>query len=133
MAETRVVLATVEGEKGYAQAVRAGRHSWTSDEPVDRGGGDTGPSPVALYASALGACTAITLRMYAERKGWELGRMRVRCTLFRREEARWRIEREIAFGAPLSDEQKAKLLEIASRTPVTKLVKEGAELETRLA
>ncbi len=132
MAETPAVMVTVKGEKGYAQAIRAAGHAWTSDEPPARGGSDTGPTPTALYLSGLGACTAITLRMYADRKGWELGSVQVRCTLFPREEGRPRIEREIRLGAPLSDEQKAKLSDIADRTPVTKLVMNGAELETRL-
>ena len=133
MAETPTLQVTVEGEKGYAQSIRAGGHTWTSDEPVARGGTDTGPNPTALYLSSLGACTAITLRMYADRRGWELGSIRVRCVLFRREETRSRIEREIACGAQLSDEQKAKLLEIADRTPVARLVIDGVELKTRLA
>jgi len=132
MAETPTLVVTVEGEKGYAQSIRAGRHTLTSDEPVARGGTDTGPTPTGLYLSSLGACTAITLRMYADRKGWELGSIRVRCTLFHREETRSRIEREITLSAPLPPEQKAKLLEVAGRTPVTKLVMDGVELETRL-
>lgn len=132
MSETPAVTVTVEGKTGYAQSIRSGQHTWTSDEPASRGGTDTGPSPSALLLSALGACTAITLRMYGERKQWELGVIRVRCALFPRTDARPRIERELTVASSLTDEQRRKLLEIAGKTPVTKIVMNGAEVETRL-
>jgi putative redox protein len=132
MSDTASVTVTVEGKTGYAQDIRSGAHEWTSDEPASRGGGDTGPNPTALLLSALGSCTAITLRMYAERKKWELGVIRVRCALFPRKDARPRIQRELTVAASLSDEQRAKLLEIAEKTPVTKIVMNGAEVATKL-
>ena len=132
MPETTVATVVVEGEKGYAQRLRSGQHSWVSDEPPSRGGTDTGPNPTALLLSALGACTAITLRMYAERKKWELGPIRVMVSLHHRDEERQRIERELSFGANLSPEQRSKLAEIAGKTPVTKLVRAGADIETRI-
>ena len=132
MTDTPVVTVTVEGKTGYAQIIRSGQHAWTSDEPVSRGGTDTGPNPTALLLSALGACTAITLRMYAERKSWDLGIIRVRCAIFRRKDERPRIERELTVAASLTEEQRAKLLEIAGKTPVTKIVMDGAEIATKL-
>ncbi|HWE25263.1 MAG TPA: OsmC family protein [Myxococcales bacterium] len=132
MSETPAVAVTVEGKAGYAQSIHSGHHTWTSDEPAARGGTDTGPNPSALLLSALASCTAITLRMYAERKQWELGIIRVRCALFPRKDARPRIDREITFSASLSDEQREKLAEIAGKTPVTKIVMDGAEVETKI-
>ena len=132
MGETAAVSVIIEGKTGYAQEVHAGQHRWTSDEPASRGGTDTGPNPSALLLSALGACTAITLRMYAERKNWELGTIRIRCALFPRNDERPRIDRELTFTATLSEDQRVKLLEIAGKTPVTKIVMHGAEVATRI-
>jgi putative redox protein len=68
----------VEIGKGYTTRVRAGAHRLLADEPVDLGGGDRGPAPYDLLLAALGACTAITLRMYADRKGWPLESVSIR-------------------------------------------------------
>jgi putative redox protein len=132
MGETPAVTVIIEGKAGYAQELHAGQHRWTSDEPAARGGSDTGPNPTALLLSALGACTAITLRMYAERRKWELGTIRIRCALLPRKDERPRIDRELAFTASLSEEQRNKLLEIADKTPVTKIVMHGAEVGTKI-
>ena len=91
---------------------------------------DAGPSPYELVLAGLGACTAITLRMYAQRKGWELGEVTVELRLFKDGDAA-RIEREVRFSAPLSDEQRARLGEVVEKTPVTKTIKAGAPIETR--
>ena len=132
MSDTPTVTVTVEGKSGYAQSIRSGQHQWTSDEPTSRGGTDTGPSPSALLLGALGSCTAITLRMYADRKKWDLGVIRVRCALFPRKDERPRIDRELTVAASVSQEQREKLVEIAGKTPVTKIVMEGAEVATRI-
>src|SRR4051794_16458237 len=75
---------TVEGRatgttaaERYVVELKSGDHTWVADEPVVAGGGDTAPSPFSLVAGGLAACTAITLRMYAERKSWPLERVRV--------------------------------------------------------
>jgi len=132
MSDTPAVNVIIEGQTGYAQEIHAGHHRWTSDEPQSRGGADTGPIPSALLLSALGACTAITLRMYAERKKWELGTIRIRCSLFPRKDERPRIDRELTFTASLSEDQRVKLLEIAGKTPITKIVMDGAEVATKI-
>jgi putative redox protein len=116
---------------GYAVESTARRHRLLADEPIAAGGGDGGPSPVELVATGLAACTAITLRMYAERKGWELGAVSVDCRAWA-EDGHHRFERTIGFGAPLSAEQRTRLGEIAEKTPVTKLVRAGAPIATEL-
>src|SRR5438270_321696 len=103
--------AEIVGEKGYAQVIHVGRHVVTSDEPASMKGTDTGPPPFGLLLAALGSCTSITLRMYAERKSWELGTVSVRVRLVVDGDAQ-RIERDLAFSGSLNDEQRAKLLEI---------------------
>jgi putative redox protein len=120
-----------ESAAGYAQKIRAGRHEWTADESKDRGGTDSGPNPYSLLLGALGACTSITLRMYAEGKGWELGEVRVDLNFFKEGEAD-RIERQISFSAPLSEEQLARLAEVAAKTPVTKTIRQGAAIQTSI-
>ena len=129
---TRIASATVESEAGYAQHIVSGGHTLASDEPRTVGGTDTGPSPYGLLLSALGACTSITLRMYAERKGWTLGTVRVVLHHDKDSGGADLIQREIAFDAELSAEQRARLAEIAEKTPVTKTLRAGATIETRL-
>lgn len=128
-AERRVVVAEMPGQK-YAQDVRMGPHQLTSDEPVSYGGADLGGSPYELLLSALGACTSMTLRMYAERKGWEIGRVSVsldhqkihaRDCADCGEDATGmidRIERHVQVDGELSEQQRDKLLLIANKCPV---------------
>src|SRR5947207_242316 len=131
MLTTILASATVVGETGYAQKVMAGAHELASDEPVRRGGTNTGPSPFELLLASLGACTAITFRMYAERKQWNLGSVRVKLRLLKDGEAQ-HIERTILISSALDDEQQAKLLEIADKTPVTKALAPGIPIQTTL-
>ena len=125
-----IAHAVLDSERGYAQKIRAGHHSLTADEPTANGGTDTGPPPYALLLSGLGACTSITLRMYAQRKGWDLGPVHVEARLYKDAAGADRIERTVRVGAPLSDEQRAKLAEIAEKTPVTKTLRAGTPITT---
>jgi putative redox protein len=129
---TLVATAFVDSADGYAQQVHSGQHTLTADEPVASGGTDTGPAPYALLLAALGACTSITLRMYAQRKGWTLGEVHVALRLLRSPEEGERIERQIRFSAPLTDEQRARLAEISDKTPVTKTIRNGTLITTTL-
>lgn len=126
-----IATALVEGKKGFAQTIQSGHHRLTADEPERTGGTDTGPTPYGLLASALGACTSITLRMYADRKGWDLGEVRVAVRHFKEGDTD-RIEREIRFSAPLTEEQRERLLELAEKTPVTKTIASGSRIETKI-
>ena len=127
-----IATVTVTGETGYAQKIDAGGHPLTADEPLAGGGTNTGPAPYGLLLSALGACTSITLRMYADRKGWQLGTIRVVLKHTKHHDGSDLIDREISFSAPLSDEQRARIADIVEKTPVTKTIKAGAAIATRL-
>ncbi len=126
-----IATTTVDSEAGYAQKIASGGHALTADEPKAAGGTDTGPAPYGLLLASLGACTSITLRMYAERKGWQLGHVHVTLRHVKSEGGGEHIEREVRFGAALSDEQRARLAEIAEKTPVTRTIKAGAPIQTR--
>ena len=120
------------GEVNYAVTLKSGRHVLTSDEPAARGGQDAGPNPSELLAGALASCTAITLRMYAERKQWPLGAVEVDVHYERLPDKTASIDRVLRLSGPLTDEQRARLVDIAERTPVTLTLKTGAEIRTRL-
>ena len=128
----RIAHVVAKSPAKYAQQIQAGRHRLTADEPTSHGGSDTGPSPYSLLLSALGACTSITLRMYAERKGWELGEIEVDLQLSKDDGANDRIERRIRCSAPLLPEQRGKLAEIADKTPVTLTIRNGAPIVTQI-
>src|SRR4051812_48784973 len=112
----RIAHVVAASTSKYAQQIRAGRHRFTSDEPKSSGGADTGPTPYSLLLASLGSCTSITLRMYAERKGWELGTVEIDLD-FSREDGKDVIHRALRFSAALSEEQRARLMEIAEKTP----------------
>jgi putative redox protein len=126
-----VSAAHARSKAGYAVAIRARAHSVTADEPVAVGGTDTGATAMELLLGALASCTAVTLRMYAERKGWDLGEVRVDCRLFDDGGTR-RIERQLRFGATLDASRRERLLAIAARTPVTRVVMEGTPIATAI-
>jgi putative redox protein len=130
MATMILASATVTGESGYAQKITAAGHEFTADEPEKRGGTNTGPAPFDLMLSSLGACTAITLRMYSERKQWKLGTIEVRTRLLQDADEPLRIERKISVSETIDADQQAKLLEIAAKTPVSRVIAAGVPIQT---
>ena len=130
MATMILASSRVVGERGYAQNISAAGHELTSDEPERRGGTNTGAPPFELLLSSLGACTAITLRMYSDRKQWALGKIDVKLRLLREGDGPLRIERKIAVGETIDSEQQEKLLEIADKTPVTRALAPGVPIQT---
>ena len=128
--EHAIATATVTSEeKPYGVRIDAGGHALRGDEPVDRGGADSGPAPFGLLLSGLGACTAITLRMYAERKGWPLAGIDVTLTyVVKDKNTRW-IDRLITLHG-VDEDQRAKLADVAEKTPVTRVVRAGTEIRT---
>lgn len=132
------------GAEGLAQEISLGPHRLVSDEPEDRGGGDAGPDPYDLLLAALGSCTSMTLAIYARRKGWPLEAVTVKLRHSRihardcehcETKQGWldRIERVLELEGPLSDEQRARLVEIADRCPVSKTLVSEVDIQTRLA
>lgn len=117
----------------YAHRIRAGHHELVADEPAALGGQGTGPAPFDLYLASLSACTAITLRMYAQRKGWDLGEFRAELKLSADDDGKMHIHRRLHSDQPLSDEQWQRLLEIVANTPVTKVMREGAVITSERA
>ena len=94
-------------------------HQLLGDEPLSEGGGDVGPSPFGFLVSALAACTATTLRMYATRKGWDLGSITVDVRYDVDASGLASIKRTITVPISLSAEQRDRLADVAGRTPVT--------------
>src|ERR1700719_484855 len=127
---------------GFAQEIVAGPHRMAADEPVSVGGTDTGPTPYDFLLSALGACTSMTVGMYARRKGWPLEEVTVSlrhskihasdCAECETKEGILdHIERDIHFAGTLTAEQRSKLLEIANKCPVHRTLISEIDIKTR--
>jgi putative redox protein len=130
---TRIAHTVLDSTDHYVATIQNGKHSVTADEPLALGGTDAGSSPYQLFLSGLAACTSITLRMYADRKGWSLGTIHVDVEIDKTgEDDTGKIKRVISFSEPLSEEQRSKLLAIAEKTPVTRTIKAGAPITTEL-
>ena len=121
----------------FQVAVKAGKYSLIADEPATLGGGGTGPAPYDLLLGSLGACTAITLRMYAERKGLVLTRVHVD---LRHEKISIpeqkpvdRIERTITLEGDLTPEQRQRMLEIANKCPMYRTLTSNIQIESTIA
>ncbi|MEP9357990.1 OsmC family protein [Sphingomonas sp. KR3-1] len=123
-------IATIGRDAPFATRIDFGTRGLVADEPAERGGGDAGPAPYELLLASLGACTAITLRMYAEHKQWQVEHIEVSLFLHGQGET-LSIERVLKI-AGTSPEQNARLAEIAEKTPVTLTLKRGVPIETRL-
>jgi len=102
-----------------------------ADEPLDKGGKDTGFSPKELLAAALSACTSATLRMYIEKHGWEIPEIKVETELTE-SEGTSTFERKITFAAGLADDQKKRLMAVANTCPVHKILSGHIEFKTEI-
>ena len=135
--QKQVVVQT--GREKYTTQIQTNKHSLIADEPSNVGGNDFGPTPYDLLLAALGACTSMTLRMYADRKKWNLETITVHL-LHDREHAKDSeaakkidvIERQIEVEGDLTEEQKKRLLEIADRCPVHKTLHNKLEVRTTM-
>ena len=123
----------VRSRPGLSASIEVGDHRLLADEPVEVGGADAGPNTYDLLLSALGACTAITVRMYAQRKGWPLDAVEVRLSHDRihaedcahcetRQGYVQRITKSLSLQGPLDADQRQRLAEIAERCPVQRVL-----------
>jgi uncharacterized OsmC-like protein len=136
--------ALVQGNaKGFAQQITVGRHQLLADEPIALGGTDTGPDPYGLLIAALGACTSMTISLYARRKQWPLEAVTVKlrhskihaadCTDCETKDGMLdRVELEVEFQGDLTEEQRTRLIEIANRCPVHRTLTSEIHISTRL-
>ncbi len=138
-----VVIVEDTGSGDFAEIVRSGQHVLPADEPISVGGTDTGPGPYQYLLAALGACTAMTLRMYARQKKWPLEKVTVRlshakihavdCAECEIKEGKVdRIQRTLDLDGPLDDTQRQRLLEIADRCPVHRTLVSEIVIQTKL-
>ncbi len=132
----RNVHVVESGNGPYGQFITAGRHVLSADEPESVGGRDTGPDPFELLLAGLGSCTAMTIRMYAERRKMPLRRVEVRLRHVQRAtEAKGltdKFERIITLEGDLSEEERERLKSIADRCPVSQTLSRGSEIATLL-
>ena len=135
----------VRGKAGeFTQEIVVGPHQLTADEPKDMGGDDEGPTPYDLLLAALGSCTSITVSLYAQRKSWPLQDVTVRlrhsrihaadCAECETKEGKIdQIELDFELAGPISSEQRSKLLEIAKKCPVHRILTSETNIKTRVA
>jgi putative redox protein len=129
--ETVVVDETGLGR--FQVEARIGPTAFLIDEPIAAGGLGSGPNPYDLLSAALGSCTAMTLRLYAERKGWPLSHVRVRAAHHRGAlQARDTFSLDISLEGDLDETQRARLMEIAQHCPVHLTLERGADVAARL-
>ncbi|MCC8954201.1 OsmC family protein [Bradyrhizobium sp. Pear77] len=126
------------GDGRYSETIRIGRHTLRSDEAATNGGDDHGPSPYQFIMAALGACTAMTVRMYAERHKMPLTRTRVELEHFTLPSIGDAgtldyFTRTISLEGDLTDEQKLRLLQISEKCPVSETLRRSATVDARLA
>jgi putative redox protein len=130
-----VTSEVILSEKKYLGEAKMRNHFAVLDEPIKAGGGDTGPTPVEYLLTAIGGCVVMTLRMYAERKDWNLGKIKV--IVSQKEELtssgiRKSLLEEITVENEITEDQRIKLLEIAGKCPVAKMVKGKTEIATSI-
>ena len=134
---------TVTNSKGFETIITSGKHTWRSDEPLDAGGTDTGPTPYDILLSALGSCKAITMRMYSLRKNFSVDAITIKlhhnkiyaedCDDCETKVGKIDIVNvEISFTGNLTDGEKKRLLEIAEKCPVHKTLVSEIKINTKL-
>jgi putative redox protein len=131
--ETRAMRAVARQREKYTHDVKAGSHSIIVDEPTDAGGDDLGPSPQELLAAALASCTAVTMEMYAQRKGWDTSGLAVDCRYTPAERGcPTKFELILKMPAHLDEEQMERLQVIAAKCPVHRTLEGEVMFEERV-
>ena len=134
--ESTAVVARLTGAGRFQTALSMRGGTVLADEPVDVGGLASGPTPYELLSAALGACTAMTMKLYADHKGWEMPPFHVEVTHAgpcEGADRRDRFSRVIVFEAALDEERRERMLHIANRCPVHRTLERGFTIETRLS
>ena len=126
------VKVSARRRKGYAHTVTSEHHTLIVDEPVEKGGADTGPRPTALLALSLASCTAITIEMYADRKEWDVGDLEVEVDYELDPKGTSRFDVLLKLPAALSDEQVEQLRVIAGKCPVHRVLLGEVEITDRV-
>ena len=123
-----MITASAEfGSAPYVQSISIRHHRLTADEGAEHGAEDTGPTPSELLLGALASCAAVTVQMYARRKGWTLRHARVDVS-GRDEQGTYVIDRRVVLDGDLTEEQRARLSDIAGRCPVSKRLTNGVTI-----
>jgi putative redox protein len=124
---------TARRRKGYAHSLTIGHHTLVADEPEERGGADTGPTPGQLLAASLAACTAITVEMYGDRKEWDLGELEVEVD-YEPDSAERTSRYDVVLRVPadLDDEQAERVKMIAAKCPVHRALMGEVEITDRV-
>ena len=133
MAANETTLVAETGLGRYQVEVRVGKSAFLADEPVEAGGLGSGPNPYDLLNAALGACKTMTIRLYANHKNWPLARVKVAVRHHRADlNARDVFEVEVTLEGALDEAQRARLMEIAERCPVSITLTRGSEVHSVL-
>jgi putative redox protein len=131
--DSETITVTETGLGKYQVEARVGAAAFLIDEPVSAGGLGSGPNPYSLLGAALGACTTMTIRLYANHKGWPLKRVETAVRHSRAGlNARDRFELDIALEGELSAEQRTRIMEVAERCPVHLTLARGSEVAAKL-
>ncbi len=124
--------------EGYKQEIKSAHHHFVADAPAQVGGADAGPDPHELLLASLGACTSITMQMYAKRKGWDLKDLNIKVTEDKVDDANnpgqqmSRINREIVIGGDLPADQVEALKAVADKCPIHKLLSGPKQIVTEI-
>lgn len=122
------------GQEKYKATIEWRGGIITADEPVTVGGKDLGPDPYTLLLSSLVACTLSTLKMYIDRKEWAINTITVTANMYQKNDPDFStvIERQISFDSSITAEQKDRLLQIAAKCPVSKILEHNITIQTSL-
>lgn len=125
-------ITATTGTARYKTIIHSSDHTITGDEPVHLGGKNLGMSPGELLCSSLASCTSITLRMYADRKEWNVTEITVKVTLHDEDKKNPSMHRVVEISGETDEQQQTRLLAIANACPVHKLLSRGLEIRTEI-